>query len=157
MCAIDWLSCLLAIFFSRILACLNGFVDHINISYSSDSTTFVRETFVLIIHDNNTNSTSSYVEHSDKNIILTVGSRSLQNVTAAVTAVIRDSVMEHFQNSSKGHRISYSAFLKGDLFQPLDSGRGLSLQSIVFGIRINNAQIVNLSSPIEVYFQADKV
>ena len=132
-------------------------MDHVNISYSRDSTTFVRETFVLIIQDSNTKNISFNMEHSDKHITLTTCSHSLRNVTAAITAVIKDSIFENLQNSSPGYRISYSVFLKCDLFQPLDSGRGLSLQSLVFGMRINDAQIVHLTSPIEVYFQADEV
>ena len=132
-------------------------MDHVNISYSRDSTTFVRETFVLIIQDSNTKNISFNMEHSDKHITLTTCSHSLRNVTAAVTAVIKDSIFENLQNSSPGYRISYSVFFKCDLFQPLDSGRGLSLQSLVFGMRINDAQIVHLTSPIEVYFQADEV
>ena len=136
-------------------------MDHVNISnYSSDSsmlTIFTRETFVLIIHNDSMSNISFNMEHSDKQITLEIGSHSQQNKTAAVTAVMRDSIFENLQNSSEGHRISFSVFLKGDLFQPVDSGRGLTLQSVVFGIRISGAQMVNLSSPIDVYFQADQV
>ena len=97
------------------------------------------------------------MEHSDKQITLTTGTHSLQNVTSAVTVVVSDSIFENLQRNSQEHRISYSIFFKDDLFQPLESGQGLTLQSFVIGIRINDTQIVNLTSPVEVYFQPNKV
>ena len=144
------------------LACLDSFLDHAHVSNHSDSTAltiFTQETFVLLINDNsNMRNTHFNMEHSDKQITLTTSlNTTLLNITTAVTAVIGDSVFENLQGSAQVFRISYSIFLKDDLFLPLDREQGLTLQSIVFGVRVNDTRILNLSSPIEVYFQTDEV
>ena len=85
------------------------------------------------------------------------GNKVLQNRTASVQVPV--SVFQDLGQSGGQQRLSYAVFVRDTLFQSLDENQSnLTVGSIIVAVRVNGTTASgNLSTPITVTFQANKV
>ena len=85
------------------------------------------------------------------------GNKVLQNRTASVQVPV--SVFQDLGQSGGQQRLSYAVFVRDTLFQSSDENQSnLTVGSIIVAVRVNGTTASgNLSTPITVTFQANKV
>ena len=85
------------------------------------------------------------------------GNKVFQNRTASVQ--VPASIFQDFRQSSGQQRLSYAVFVRDTLFQSSDENQSnLTVGSIIVAVRVNGTTARgNLSTPITVTFQANKV
>ena len=87
----------------------------------------------------------------------TPGIKAYQNSTASIQ--VPESVFQDLGQSSGQQRLSYAVFVRDTLFQSSDENQSnLTVGSIIVAVRVNGTTASgNLSTPITVTFQANKV
>ena len=161
---------------SRLLTTINDFTDNVQVSNTTNSTTFVQRSYAIRITNINTNEfvgeTLTFNLGSVDDVMsgdsvinssaITTVAGTEQNVRGAVTAAVRIpmSIFEELGvNNNEVQRLSYSVFTLGTLFQSSDVNQSnLTLGSVVVSIRVNGTgDTQTLTNPIEVLFQPSQV
>ena len=154
----------------RLLNVLTGFADNVQVSNTTNSTTFVQRSYALhvanidtsnfmgetlTIEINNNEQRNSTI---DPSAIVTMPGTE-QNVSETVTAAVR-TPMSIFQelglNNSEMQRLSYTLITEDSLFKSSNrSQENLTLVSAVVSVRVNGSENYEskLEYPIEVFLQ----